>query len=291
MKTYQHQLPHCLARLTIQAIFCMVFVLLTLPSRTDASDVNTDPTLWIVDDVTNTVYEVLVVSGVPTVQSSLPIPSSADSEIAIAHDSSNDTLWGVNESFGEFYNFSKTEENKVFQVISLCDVRGENFPNRGDCKRGPEGIAVDFLNDTLWAVDDPPPSEEPLPPDDGPKVYNFTKDGTLINSFTTSTFDPNSVSPQGIATDPFDGTLWITDNTSDLLYHVTANGQLLASFSTRTLEPQATNPQGISVDTRNGGLWQNSPSFVTQNYKFASLTFSPISSYSRSAIKFFVAIA
>ena len=228
-----------------------IFIVVLLCTHAEAVDSTSDPTLWIVDDTSNTVYEVTVTSGTPTVLSSFPVPVSSDS--AIAHDPLNNTLWGVNEFFGEFHNFTTTGDNSDLPVISLCDVRGDNFPNREDCKRGPEGIAVDFFNDTLWAVDDPAGEPSDV---DGPQVYNFTKDGTLINSFSTELF--GSVSPQSIAIDPFNGTLWITDNVTDNLYNVSTFGQLIAARPTglgSTLTPPAINPQGITVDERNGSLW------------------------------------
>ena len=248
MKTDQCFLFFHLSRL-MTSIFFVVFAVSILTFRSQGLESVADPTLWIVDDVTNTVYEVLVTAGTPTVISSFPIPLSADSELA--YDPANDTLWGVNEFFGRFHNFTTTGDDDGLPVLFLCDIRGDIIPPGENCTRGPEGIAVDFFDDTLWAVDDPPGP----PVGDEQRVYNFTKDGTLVNSFLTSTFDVNSTSPQGIAADPFDDALWIVDNFTDLLYHITPDGTLLESFSTRNLTPQATNPQGVTVDGRDGSLW------------------------------------
>jgi sugar lactone lactonase YvrE len=111
---------------------------------------------------------------------------------------------------------------------------------------------VDPADGTLWAVADPLNVGH---------VYHLERDGTLISTFPTASFDPASISPQDVAVDPFDGTLWITDNESRKVYNVTKTGSLVSSFSallyTSVLDPGIPNPnpQGISVDGANGSLW------------------------------------
>ena len=78
---------------------------------------------------------------------------------------------------------------------------------------------------------------------------------TVLSAFLTSTYDANSLSPQGIAYDPFDDSLWVTDNISDKIYNITKNGQLITSFSISTFDMNADNIQGISVDLVNFSLW------------------------------------
>ena len=68
-------------------------------------------------------------------------------------------------------------------------------------------------------------------------------------------FDPDARSPQSITVDPFDGTLWITDNRTDLIYHLSTEGKLIAALPTELFDAGATNIQGISVDEANGTLW------------------------------------
>ena len=78
----------------------------------------------------------------------------------------------------------------------------------------------------------------------------------MISSFPTSTYDPGATSPQGLAFDDYDGTLWLTDNASDSIYNVTTTGQLISSFPSSTFDPNATNLQDISSPPNSlGVLW------------------------------------
>ena len=220
----------------IKAAFCVMFVgsiIAVQPFETAAQD----PTLWVVDDWKSRVYHLTLGSGDPTLISSFPTVRNAKSSIAV--DTSNDTLWGLTEKPGLVVNFSKSGKQ-----LTVLDFESK-FPGRE-----PEAVTVDFFNDTLWVVDDPVASRP-----NGPRIYNFTKDGELIDSFATAAYDGDSVSPQSITVDPFDGSLWLTDNTTDKIYNITTVGQLVKSVSTRKLSPRATQPQGISIDGRNGSVW------------------------------------
>ena len=220
----------------IKTVFHTVFIGLLIGFKPYDS-VAQDPTLWVVDDVTRRVYELTLTSGKPALISSFPTVKNAKSSIAV--DRSDNTLWGLTEKPGLVVNFSKTGD-----LLAIFDFEAK-YPGRE-----PEGVAVDFFNDTLWVVDDPVVSKP-----NGPRIYNFTKSGQLIDSFATAVYDPASVSPQSITVDPLNGTLWLTDNTTDRIYNITTVGQLIKSVSTRKLNPRAEQPQGISIDDRNGSVW------------------------------------
>ena len=89
-------------------------------------------------------------------------------------------------------------------------------------------------------------------PDPGvPTVYHITRDGNLLGSFPTSVYDTTSTSPQSIAVDPVDGSLWLADNNAEKIYHVSNQGGLIGSFGT-----PGNNAQGITIaiDMNNGTL-------------------------------------
>lgn len=202
----------------------------------------TDPTLWITDDQTRMVYEVsldgkeLLSSFVPTVTFSVNnVQRITPSSIAL--DPTDDTLWVVQEGRRLFnYNKLGTEllriDEDIFSALS------------------PEGMAVDYFDGTLWVVDDPASANDP------DTIFHLERDGTVISSFPTSVIDdfpPDSM--QAIAADPFNGTLWITDNTKDRIYNIEKDGSLITSFPTSNYDVNALNPQGIEIDESNGTLW------------------------------------
>jgi sugar lactone lactonase YvrE len=228
-----------MTRISVAAIATLLFYLVSGASASDAA------TLWIADDTANLIYEVTLEGDLIT---SFRQVRGADSCIDV--DFATDTLWGTAESKDRAVNFSKT---------------GERPPACADCEReirlagfgadGPEGVGVDLDNDALWVVDDPADGQGTA------QVFHVGLDRTLLSSFPVSSFDPAAVSPQGIAVDPADGTLWLTDNRTDLIYHVTQTGALIGSFSVLTYtgvtDPEVynPNPQGITVDRSNGTLW------------------------------------
>ena len=192
-------------------------------------------TLWISDDVTETVYRVTLDGAlVESVKSLARVHSS------IAVDPSNGTLWGAAEA-----------ENLVPGGVANSRRDGSLLTSISETAFGgddTEGVAVDFFDYTLWVVDDSDRGQIP-------HVYHVARDGTLRGSFPSIQFDLNALSPQSIASDPIDGTLWITDNHSASIYNITTNGALLTALSTRVFDPALGNPQGISVDPSNHSLW------------------------------------
>lgn len=202
-------------------------------ATTIASSVAAD-VLWIADDGTNTIYEVTL-DGV--VLSSFPEVLGSGSGIAIDVDPGDGSLWGADEKPARIVNFTKTGE-----LISYFS--GDSFG-----AVAPEGIGVAH-DGTLWIVDDPASDSDAIA-----KVFHVTREGRLISSFPMAVFDPDARSPQAISVDPFDGTLWITDNRTDLIYHVSTEGKLLAALPTERFDVAATNIQGVSVDEANGSLW------------------------------------
>ncbi len=198
-------------------------------------------TLWITDDVTSTVYEVrpdgTLLSSFPVLISE-PFPDGftfgiSPSEITV--DRSNDTLWIVAENPGRIVNFSQ-EGTQLAEAILTEPTFGAI---------GPEGIAHDLRDDSLWIVDDTLPGHLST-------VYHINKEGRLIapQPFPTNAIQPDLVSPQGIAVDPLRGTLWIVDNSADRIYNLTRSGRLLRIF-----DSPGSNPQGIAIDKWNGTLW------------------------------------
>jgi DNA-binding beta-propeller fold protein YncE len=190
--------------------------------------------LWIADDGTNTIYEVTL-DGV--VLSSFPEVLGSGSGLAIDVDPLDGSLWGADEKPARIVNFTKTGE-----LISY--FTGDAFG-----AVAPEGIGV-ADDGTLWIVDDPRSDSDTVA-----KVFHVTKTGRLIASFPMALFDPDARSPQAISVDPFDGTLWITDNRTDLIYNVSTEGKLIAALPTELFDAAATNIQGISVDEADGSLW------------------------------------
>lgn len=190
------------------------------------------PTLWITDDVTKNLYHVDLQGNL--LQPPFRPPVGATSGLAI--DQVNGTFWAAREfETGGVVNFSRTGDEiftigrELFSISTL------------------EGVATDFFEtDSLWVIDDP------VLITDLARVYNIDQTGTLISSFERPA---SANSPQAIAVDPIDGTLWITDNRQDRIYNVQRDGVEILSFSTAVFDAAATNPQGITVDEQNGTLW------------------------------------
>ena len=199
--------------------------------------------IWIADDTTRQIYE-FTTNWELLSRFGSPLNISVS---AIAIDPTTDprSLWVVGEFPGRLINLTKNGE-----TLSIIETQ---VPFTA---WGPEGVDVDPLDSSIWFVTDPNYLHNP--PDPGvPAVYNIGKDSTFISSFQTSAFDIKSTSPQSIAVDPVDGTLWVADNSSDEIYHVTNQGVLIASLDTRGLIPSVDNPQGITIaiDKSNGTLW------------------------------------
>ncbi len=212
-----------------------------------------EPSLWITDDLTRTIYNTtLDGQHLRSFPSQITTNGSFFFNIfpsGITLDPTTNTLWVIQKNPGRLVNYTKSGEQ-----LALVDLETQ-FPNVG-----PEGVAVDFFDGTLWIVDDPANSESPQ------MLYHLGKDGTLIQSFPAAAYSSNDTSQQAIASDPIDGSLWITDNALDKIYNVSTNGELISSFCTNIrpsdpsncnsqLNPPAKNIQGISVDPRNRTLW------------------------------------
>ena len=212
--------------------------LLYLVAGAPASDA---ATLWIADETANMIYEVTLEGSLIT---SFPQVRGGDSCIDV--DFATDTLWSTAESKDRAVNFSKTGE-----LPPACATCALEIDLGAVGAEGPEGVGVSLTDNALWVVDDSP----------FPQVFHVALDGTLLSSFFVSSFEPLPSSPQAIAVDPADGTLWLTDNVTDLIYHITQAGALIGSFSaltyTEVTDPDVVdpNPQGITVDRSNGTLW------------------------------------
>ena len=223
----------------------ILFAAVVLHSTSAAFAGAIEPRLWVIDGSTNKNYELTVNGGV-TINSSFPVLGNAKSGLAV--DPYDGTLWGLSEQTialprGSVVNY--TRGGALLSVISAVTFGGFSL----------EGVAADYFGNSLWVVDDPTATQQL----DGevPTVYHIEKDGTIIDSFATSTFDSDAKSPQAIAADPFDGTLWLTNNSplNDRIYHIERNGDLISSFESATYDVAADNPQGITVDESNHTLW------------------------------------
>ncbi len=212
-----------------------------------------EPSLWITDDITRTIYNTtLDGQHLGSFPSEITTNGSFFFNIfpsGIALDPTTNTLWVIQKNPGRLVNYTKNGEQ-----LALIDLETQ-FPNVG-----PEGITVDFFDGTLWVVDDPANNGSPQ------TLYHLGRDGSFIKSFPAAAYSSSISSQQAIASDPINGSLWITDNALDKIYNVSTNGELLSSFCTNIrpsdpsnctsqLNPPAKNIQGISVDPRNGTLW------------------------------------
>lgn len=207
------------------------------------------PRLWISDDVSKTIYQTdvrgklrrsfkaMLVSGNGQL---FPIGPSA-----VAVDSDG-TLWVTAEFPGRIIHYSRNGEQL-----------GEPLASSLFGAVGPEGIAVtaDPTDDTLWVIDDPDDAAS------NARIYHITGNGSLIASFPSptepdpATGRPLKNSPQAIAVDPLDETLWITDNATQKIYHLDRSGNVIAWLAADSIDPAATNLQGISVAASDSTLW------------------------------------
>ena len=196
------------------------------------------PSLWIADDTTRTVYEVTVDDG-PELNSSTILKAEdrarplRNAYSGIALDPTDDTLWGASETTFQSASGEELDHGSVVNFgrdgSFLWEVRADSF---GACSV--EGVAVDYFDGSLWVVDDPVGVGACLAPGipahhfptdhHVPTIHHIAKDGTPIDSFPTP---PGATSPQAIALDPFDGTLWMTDNRELKVYHIERDGYLI----------------------------------------------------------------
>jgi len=86
-------------------------------------------------------------------------------------------------------------------------------------------------------------------------VTGLTSDSgwRAATSFATSVFDAAATNLTGISI-ATDGTLWVSDATTDKIYHITNTGTLISSFATSVFDASATDVTGVSV-ANNGTLW------------------------------------
>lgn len=200
-----------------------------LPARAQT----VEPSLWVSDDDNRRLYRLDAAGGLlETIPLSLTVEretfSIAPSDLTLG---AAGMLWVVAERPGLLINYSRTGV-----------ARGAAIPAEAFGARGPEGVAYDASDDTLWVVDDPD-----LDVDYVTQVYHIDRTGRLLGRFPTTAYDPRSTSPQAIAVDPADGTLWITDNAADRIYNVSRDGALIRSIFRTAFDPDATNLQGVAV--------------------------------------------
>ena len=242
------------------------------------------PTLWITDDVARLTYNVDLDGGVIT---SFETPNTAYSSVAV--DPIDGTLWGANEGSssgtppGKLVNYDRTgrvieeipagvfgavgteglalaiaaDDDSLWVVddpasSELGEPTVYNVSRSGELifsfpiadvdpiARSPQGIAYDGFTSTLWITDN---STE--------KIYNVTRNGTLISSFSTDagpfvTVDqPNGVeNVQGIAVES-PGILWITARDTGTIYRVNSSGsEVLQTMTIAGVD----NPTGVAFD-------------------------------------------
>ncbi len=220
----------------------MLFAALVIGGTAHAQ--GSGPRLWIVDDGARTNHEVTLDTGVPVLDTSFPPAESARSSVAV--DPYDGTLWGTSEKRaasprGSVVNYDR--RGTVIQVIPATLFGAFNV----------EGVAVD-PDGSLWVVDDPAPANFP---GQVPQVFHIDRDGKNYpdSPFPVTYFDADAASPQAIAYDSSDHTLWVTDNVTHMIYNVNKNGTLVSSFHRFTFEDVNTNLQGITVDESNWTLW------------------------------------
>lgn len=222
-----------------KVILLVAILLLQLVPMTYAQGMDSEhDRIWISAGSPDMIYE--FTTSWELVSSFKFEPNGRPSGIAI--DSVNGpstTLWVVREVPGKLFNMSKT--GNILIEIDTESLFGAY---------GPEGVDVDPFNGSLWFVTDTT--------DFGPStVFNISREGSFISSFPTSSYDETATSPQSIAVDPSDGSLWVTDNRTDEIYHVSNQGENLSSIDTRSFLPNSFNPQGvtIAIDKTDGTLW------------------------------------
>lgn len=218
-------------------------MMIGVPVGPAGADLSQNVSIWVVDDVTKMTYNVTP-SG--SLNFKFDVPNSAFSSVDV--DNRNGTLWGANEGSNKIVNYSFEQVNGIYQAVVLEEIFLDSI---GSFSSEGISVALSDSDDTLWIVDDVGPG------DPGPNgVYNITREGVLLSWFPTEAYDPASTSPQSIAFDPFDQTLWIADNSAEAVYHVSRTGALISRFDTDA-GPFVTadnpsglrNVQGISVES------------------------------------------
>ncbi len=202
-------------------------------------DLGCATTLWISDDVTQMIYRV---AGDGVLLASFRSPANRPSSMAI--NPTDGTLWSAVEGFSP--NFPGGVVNYTRAGTLLAAIPENLYGGVGT-----EGVAVDFFDDTLWTCDD----REPVVAGGPPMIFNIDRNGTVIRSYQSFAFDLNARSPQSIATDPIDGSLWITDNSSNTIYNVATDGHLIKALPVGLFDATIHNAQGISVEEANASLW------------------------------------
>lgn len=230
--------------------------------------------LWITDDVLGTVSLVTTdgvlirsfpLAGGPTV-------TQPDSGVAIHPD-------GTLRLAGER---SSAKLGGIATWTTAGVATGSEIPESTYGGFSTEGVTVQ-PDGTFWVVDDP--EDEPGSNGQAARAYHLATDGTVLSSFFTPIFGLTTRrSPQEIAYDASDGTLWIADNIANRIFHVHTNGTVI------NIQPQNTtgiNPvntfdpslnagrlQGVSVDP-DGTLWvtaRPSPSDPSRVSKIYNIT-------------------
>lgn len=196
--------------------------------------------LWISDDANRKLYQVSVDGEL---MSSFTLRLTRNETFTIPPSDITggdaDSLWVVVERPGRLAQFDK-QGNELQRTIAT-----EAFG-----ALGPEGVAFDPGDQTLWVVDDPDPNDGTQT-----RVHHIDRRGRLLAQFPTTLFDPDALSPQAIALDRDSGTLWVTDNHADRVYNIDREGRLLRSFPVSAFDADATNLQGIAVSTSDDTLW------------------------------------
>ena len=196
-------------------------------------------TLWIADDSEDKIYHVTLDGTLIDPNQPCQPPRGAVSGITL--DPLSDTLWGAGGGF--ITNYSKD----CLQLSVINHTTYDNDPYGPDT--APEGVSISANPfDTLWVVHDRDSPNFGL-------VFHIEKDGRLIGDY----FDISAFadSPQALAVDPSDGTLWITDNSTAGIYHVTEEGVEVDEGDYIPYDSFTANGnlQGIAVDPLDGTLW------------------------------------
>jgi len=212
--------------------------------------------LWVSDDVTREIYQIELDGTLISSFSSTVATTGAPFRIFpsdVAIDPTNNSVWVVTERPVRLINYNTSGSQIGLIDRDLLEAFGVV---------GAEGVAIDPRDGTIWIIDE---AVEP-------RVNHFAWDGdtlTQLDSFLVAEFEPLGTSPQGIAIDPADGSLWIIDNRREVIYNVTTSGELLRTVAASTYSTLANpNGQSVTVDTTNGTLWvtersgQNQPSMI-----------------------------
>jgi len=195
--------------------------------------------------------EAFLVRIIDTSQFSPPSPDSA----GIAYLSHSDTLLMSDSEVNEMPIFTGVNLFEMTLSGNLIDTfTTTSFSDE------PTGVAYNPANEHIFISDDS--DREIYEVDPGPDGFYDTSDD-IITSFDTSAF--NSMDPEGVAYDSWQGALFIADGLNNEVYRVTpgANGifdgvppagdDQVTSFDTESLG--INDPQGITFDTDNGHLY------------------------------------